>query len=659
MRSPATRQNILFASVVGPYGIDSPRSRFKNPMSLMSNQVTRGQLYYTVQMSSRTFAFDLFGVNLDANVAILDFPSEQQLDDVVRTGNWDRIGLSGIMANFEKLLRTYEIVRRARPDIPIDLGGHLVNDDDVTLQLIERMRESHPSETFNLWQHPGRLEELGIEGPGVTLVARDGLDYYARLPGVGLKSAETLQAPLVETTYDKRCLGLDVPSLSAGLIIPDVGCPKKCDFCTTSHKFGGKFVPFLQSAEDILAVADAHAGRGVDEMFVMSENFSIDTKRARKLLSLMEEQHKPYRYSVFSSADTLVKLGVETIVKLGYCFVWIGLEESTGTAYRKLHGHDLGALVSDLQAHGVEVLGSTILGFEHQTKEDLDREVDHALTFDCTYNQFMLYMAMPGTALWERMKRAGLLKEGFPWPDIHGQATQNWHHPHITDADMESSLDKAFARDFMELGPSLFRMIRTQFAGYKNTADWDHELVQLRREATRKRMLIHIPVLTAMLRDLSGMGHPVTDQVRRLRSELIDACGWVGRASALALSPYVYAKLLLEKRRFFKALRNRQAIEPRCLVTHYGQVDHAYGAVVPAPGPTPDSVAIARPRNVLRVPRPEGISVAALQERPMAPACIANRCVISPSRGGSPPVPKRSGIPGSPTGAPSVDTMAE
>jgi hypothetical protein len=45
----------------------------------------------------------------------------------------------------------------------------------------------------------------------------------------------------------------------------------------------------------------------------------------------MEEQRKPYRYAVFSSADALLRLGVENIVKLGYSFIWIGLEESSGT----------------------------------------------------------------------------------------------------------------------------------------------------------------------------------------------------------------------------------------------------------------------------------------------------------------------------------------
>src|SRR3989344_8765076 len=98
------KQNILFTSVIGPYGVDSERTRFKNPMSLLSNQVTRGQMYYTVQMSSRAFAFDLFGVNLDANVAVLNFPSARKLTKVLKTGKWDRVGISSIIPNFESLV---------------------------------------------------------------------------------------------------------------------------------------------------------------------------------------------------------------------------------------------------------------------------------------------------------------------------------------------------------------------------------------------------------------------------------------------------------------------------------------------------------------------------------------------------------------------------
>jgi hypothetical protein len=614
MSSPGkkSRRNILFTAVVGPHGVDGPHSRYKNPMSLLSNQVTRGQQHYQVQMYSRTFAYDLFGVNLDANVAILDFPSEAQLKATLLERRWDRVGLSGIMANFEKVLVTWRIVRETLPDVPIDIGGHIVNDDEVSQELIERMLLACPTETFHVWEPSFEratakaglsawLRERGVDGPAVTFIKRDGLEYYANLPGVGLKHKEIVQAPLVSATFDKYALGFKVPELSSGLIIPDVGCPMRCNFCTTSAKFNGKFVKFLDTAEDILAVADGHAARGISEMFVMSENFSLDTKRALKLLSLMEEQRKPYSYCVFSSADALVRLGVENIVKLGYSFVWIGLEESTGTTYHKMDGIGLKGLITSLQDHGVEVLGSTILGFPHQTPADVDREIEHALEYGCTYNQFMLYMAMPGTPLWKEMKAQDRLKENFPWSDIHGQHVQNWKHDHIPDAVMTQKIDHAFDRDFEVLGPSILRMIQTQWNGYKNTASWDHELVQMRRAALRKKLFFYTLLLDAMRRDLKSIGNATHEKARRLRDEIIQEIGLKGRLGAWVAGPYVARRIKAEAKRFQESVRLERAPEPSCQVTHYGLFERCESPGVPSPGPTPLSVpvAIRRRENVI------------------------------------------------------------
>jgi radical SAM superfamily enzyme YgiQ (UPF0313 family) len=598
-------RNILFCSVVGPHGVDGPHSRYKNPISLLGNQVTRGQEHYTVQMFSRTFAYDLLGANLNANVAVLDFPSEEQLRAALRERRWDRVGLSGIMANFEKVLLTWRIVREILPDVPIDIGGHIVNDDDVTQELIERMSEVAPGETFNVWEpsfeHPlsvklsAWLEKRACLGPGVTFVKRDGLEFYARMPGVGLKRDDVIYAPLVSATFEKRALGFKLPELSSGLIMPDVGCPMRCNFCTTSAKFGGKFVKFLDTAEDILAVADGHAARGINEMFVMSENFSLDTKRALSLLKLMEEQRKPYSYCVFSSADALLRLGIENIVKLGYCFVWIGLEESTGSAYTKMEGVRLRSLIADLQAHGVEVLGSTILGFPHQTASDIDHEIEHALSYGCTYNQFMLYMAMPGTALWKQMKAESRLKKDFPWCDIHGQQAQNWTHPHVGDDVMGEKLDGAFRRDFEVLGPSILRMIETQFRGYCNTATWDHELVQMRRAMVRKKLPFYAMLLHAMASDLEAMGNQTHKKARALRDEIAGVCGWKTKLACLVSRPYVARKLKASRREYERSVRLQKAPEPSCVVTRYGAFEPVAPSVVPAPGPTPRAVAIARP----------------------------------------------------------------
>jgi radical SAM superfamily enzyme YgiQ (UPF0313 family) len=472
--------------------------------------------------------------------------------------------------------------------------------------LVERLRESCPTETFcvatsdsQVPELDGWLRERGYHGSGVTLVQRDGLDYYARLPGVGLKRPDVLYAPLVDTTFKKRAMGVPLTSMSAGLIVPDVGCPLRCNFCTTSHKFGGKFVRFLSTAEDLLAVADGHAARGAQEMFIMSENFSLDTTRALRLLQLMEQGHKPYQYGVFSSADALTRLGVENMVKLGYCFVWIGLEESTGTAYKKMNGIDLKGLVTSMQAHGIEVLGSTILGFEHHGPSEIEREISHALTYGCTYNQFMLYMAMPGTTLWKQMKAAGKIKPDFPWADIHGQKVTNWKHPLLSDEQIERAIDRAFERDWEELGPSIYRMIRTHFDGWRNNARFSHELVEARRAKMSKSFPGYIAALDAMHADLKRQHHRVADGVAVLRDEIIEATGWRGSLARLAGGPLMRWRLGVERRQWERTQRERRQESPGCEVTNYGALPLAASALLPSPRPVPSTVAVRRPRVVV------------------------------------------------------------
>ena len=170
-------KNILFTSVVGPYGTLSEWSRYKNPMSLLTNQVTRGQLYYQVEMFCNTWAFDVFATNINANTAILDFPSVKQLEKVLGTGKWDRIGVSAIIPNFDALLKTYQVIRSILPNTPIDIGGHIVNDDEVIQELKDKMLEIYPKEKFKTYVSCTDVDT--DDHKGVTFVKMDGLDYYA------------------------------------------------------------------------------------------------------------------------------------------------------------------------------------------------------------------------------------------------------------------------------------------------------------------------------------------------------------------------------------------------------------------------------------------------------------------------------------------------
>jgi len=80
-------------------------------------------------------------------------------------------------------------------------------------------------------------------------------------------------------------------------------------------------------------------------------------------------------------------------------------------------------------------LGSSIIGLENHTPENMDAVIDYAVSHDTVFHQFMLYTPVAGTPLYEKHRREETLlsETEFPVADAHGQYRFNYRHPHIHD----------------------------------------------------------------------------------------------------------------------------------------------------------------------------------------------------------------------------------
>jgi hypothetical protein len=156
--------------------------------------------------------------------------------------------------------------------------------------------------------------------------------------------------------------------------------------------------------------------------------------------------------------------------------------EGKESQYSKLHGVDTLALVRELRSHGIRVLGSSIIGLENHTPQNIDEIIEYAVRHDSDFHQFMLYMPLPGTPLYTEISAKGLLKHEreLPIPDQHGQFKFNYSHPHIKDGLEEELLLRAFERDFEVNGPSLVRMIHTALNGWKRYKNHPNERIRHR-----------------------------------------------------------------------------------------------------------------------------------------------------------------------------------
>ena len=529
------RARVLLTSVFGPFAQDDEYgSRTVNPMELYHNQVTRVQGAFSLRMFHRSFGLMFIQANLKGPCTLLDFPTLDRFLEEIQQHRYDVIGISGIIPNVGKVKKMCELIRRHSPSTTIVVGGHVVN---------------HPTiETTVDADH---------------LVKGDGIRWFRRY----LKQDEDapVRHPRSLSGFNSRIMGHDItdkPEDTAAILIPSVGCPVGCNFCATSALFGGKgnFINFYETGDELFRVmTDLETDLGVNSFFVLDENFLLHRKRALRLLELMEAHDKSWSLCVFSSARVIQSYTMEQLTGLGVSWVWMGLE-GEGSRYRKLNDVDTFDLVRTLQSNGIRALGSSIIGLEEHTPENIDAAVDYAVAHDTVFHQFMLYTPMPGTPLYESHKQKGTLIPDFPAADTHGQYRFNYRHAAIRDGAEEGYLLGAFQKDFETNGPSLARMIRVMLDGYQKYGA--HPDPRIRRRILGESA----PLQTTYAGAVWAMKAHYKDnplmrgKMATLLQDLYAAFGLRTRLAAPVVGTYLGRKLRKEARR----LENGWTPEPTC-----------------------------------------------------------------------------------------------
>lgn len=463
-RSRVKRPRILFSSVFGPYAQDDEfGSRAINPMELYHNQVTRLQGPFSLRMFHRSWGLMLIRENISAPNALLDFPLRERFIRELQEQHYDVVAISAIPPNYLKAREMCRLVRLHQPSAEIVVGGHISG--------LPRIKE-----------------RLGAD----YVVRGEGVRWFREF--LGEDTGAPVRHPRILSGIGSRTMGLGLrerPGDTAATLIPSVGCPMGCNFCATSAMFGGKgkFINFYETGDDLFREMVAlERDMKVQSFFVMDENFLLHRKRALRLLSLMEEHGKSWSLYVFSSANVLESYTIGQLVGLGVSWVWMGLE-GRESRYRKLHGADTIAVVRRLQRHGISVLGSSIIGLEEHTPQNMPGAIEHAVAHDTEFHQFMLYTPVPGTPLFAEHREQGTLvdPEWEHGEDAHGQLRFAHRHPHLPPGTETGWLLRAFRRDFEVNGPSILRMARTALQGWLRYArDPDERIrARFRREGQR------------------------------------------------------------------------------------------------------------------------------------------------------------------------------
>lgn len=207
------------------------------------------------------------------------------------------------------------------------------------------------------------------------------------------------------------------------------GCPFSCEFCNVTSLFGHHCR--TKDSAQIIAELDYIYNRGWRAgIFFVDDNF-IGNKHKLKtdLLPALIEWQKGKKGITFlteasiniADDDELMNL----LVMAGFNTVFIGIEtpdeNSLAECSKKQNiKRDMLNDVKKIQRAGLQVQGGFIVGFDNDTPAIFQKQIDFIQKSGITTAMVGMLQAIPGTKLYERMKKEGRLVGTITGDNVDG-----------------------------------------------------------------------------------------------------------------------------------------------------------------------------------------------------------------------------------------------
>ena len=191
------------------------------------------------------------------------------------------------------------------------------------------------------------------------------------------------------------------------------GCPFLCEFCDATQLFGRKVrtkTP-TQILSELQRLYDLGWRR---QIFVVDDNFIGNPVRTKELLDemipWMTSRGMPFEFYTHSSVNLSKHPDLmDSMVRVGFACVYLGIEtpdKETLTAIRKHQNvkTDLDEACRAINHAGLEIMAGTIIGLDGEKAGSDERLVAFATNNSIPVVEVDLLHALPGTALWNRLK---------------------------------------------------------------------------------------------------------------------------------------------------------------------------------------------------------------------------------------------------------------
>jgi radical SAM superfamily enzyme YgiQ (UPF0313 family) len=233
---------------------------------------------------------------------------------------------------------------------------------------------------------------------------------------------ETDEKPDITTTPLPRWDLINTRHYASLCIQYSRGCPFNCEFCDIVNLNGR--VPRVKSNEQMVREFESLYEIGWrGRLFIVDDNFIGNKLKVKSMLRAITDWQKAHKFPFDLYTEASVNLAdddelMHLMVEAGFDCVFLGLETPEEDSLKECGKHqnsgkDLVEAVKTIQRNGMEVMGGFIIGFDSDPPNIFDRQIKFIQNSGVVKAMIGLLNAVPGTRLYERLKKEGRILEDW------------------------------------------------------------------------------------------------------------------------------------------------------------------------------------------------------------------------------------------------------
>jgi radical SAM superfamily enzyme YgiQ (UPF0313 family) len=191
------------------------------------------------------------------------------------------------------------------------------------------------------------------------------------------------------------------------------GCPYTCDFCVAPIHQGHKFRE--RSARELVDEMErGYRELGIEFFYLWGDTVTLNVKSFTAFCDELIARNLPIQWFGNARADNLTDPAfVHRLKRAGCWMLALGVESESDDVrkdmVKRLERQKIQAAFRNMRDAGIRSFAFFIFGYPGETPSTMDQTVDYAIELDPDFANFYPAVPYPGTALYEKCVREGLL----------------------------------------------------------------------------------------------------------------------------------------------------------------------------------------------------------------------------------------------------------